>query len=308
MGPMSPLRSPLGTAAVAALVAFCASCRSAPDRTIPDPLPETLEWALPAQAGTAFLGLEVRENNSGSLDDLSFDPGVRVHRVVDGSPASAAGVRIDDVVLSFEGVELAVPEDLDALIGRASGGDRVALQVQRGDTVFDLEVTLRGAGGDEAPAVNEAFVLDPARTAGAWGTSDGAVLVSRAKRGPVRGLPVGARVIALDGDPIVSGRGLVKRVVALAPGTRVTFTVAFPDGGDPRDVDVSLLDAGRRTTRFSIPVLATYDATADRERENFVLLDLYVISLFRYQRDGTEKSWSILRFFQFAGDVGELER
>lgn len=307
MSAMSPLRFPLWTAATAALVALAAGCRSAPDRTIPDPLPETLEWALPAQAGTAFLGLEVRENDFGSLEDLSFDPGVRVHRVVDRSPAAAAGIRIDDVVLSFEDVELAVPEDLDALLGRASGGDRVALQVQRGDTVFDVEVTLRGAGDSDAPEARESFVLDPARTAGAWGTSEGAVLVSRSGRGPVRDLPLGARVVALDGDPIVSGRGLVRRLVALTPGTKVTFSVVRPDGGDPRDVRVKLLDEGRRTTRFSIPILATYDATADRERESFVLLDLYVISLFRYQRDGTEKNWSFLRFFQFAGDVGELE-
>ena len=51
----------------------------------------------------------------------------------------------------------------------------------------------------------------------------------------------------------------------------------------------------------------TYDATANRERQAFVLIDLYVISLFRYRREGNERHWSFLRFFNFSSGVGELE-
>ncbi|MEC8511264.1 MAG: PDZ domain-containing protein [Planctomycetota bacterium] len=282
-----------------------ASCQTAPDRSIPDPLPEALGWALPPANGTAFLGLEVRENDSGSLESLSFDPGVRVHEVTERSPAAGAGVRVDDVVLAMDGVELAVPEDLTALLSRASGGDRTTLQISRGDTVFDVELTLGGKDVADAPSGSEAFVLDPARSRGAWGTADGAVLVARAEDGPVGLLDVGARVVALDGDPIVSGRGLVQRLVARAPGERVTLGVAA--GDVIRDVQVTLLDEGRRTTRISIPILATYDAAPDRSREEFVAIDLYFISLFRYARDGGEKRWSFLRFFQFASGVGELD-
>jgi S1-C subfamily serine protease len=287
------------------LAATAASCQTAPDRTIPDPLPETLEWALPASTDTAFLGLEVRENDSGSLESLSFDPGVRVHAIVARSPAAGAGIRVDDVVLSLDGTELAVPDDLDALLANASGGDQVQLGVQRGDTVFEVDVTLGGAGGGSA-SVKEAFALDPARTRGAWGTNDGAVLVARAEKGPVGDLALGARVVALDGDRIVSGRGLVQRLVALDPGAKVRLTVVDPSGKE-RTRRVRLLDEGRRTTRFSIPIVATYDATPDRSRESFVLLDLYVISLFRYAREGSEKRWSFLRFFQFSSGVGELD-
>ena len=288
-----------------ALALAMASCQSAPDRSIPDPLPETLSWALPPTDGTAFLGLEVRENDSGSLESLSFDPGVRVHQVIERSPAAGAGVRIDDVVLAMDGVELAVPEDLTALLSRASGGDRTTLQISRGDTVFEVELTLGGKDVADAPSASEAFVLDPARSRGAWGTSDGAVLVARAADGPVGSLDVGARVVALDGDPIVSGRGLVQRLVARAPGERVTLAVK--SGDKVRDVEVTLLDEGRRTTRISIPILATYDAAPDRSREAFVAIDLYFISLFRFTREGGEKRWSFLRFFQFASGVGELD-
>lgn len=283
-----------------------ASCQSAPDRTIPDPLPETLEWALPPANGTAFLGLEVRENDSGSLESLSFDPGVRVHAVTERSPAEVAGIKVDDVVLALDGVELAVPDDLEALLERAGGGDRVTLKTQRGDTVFDVAVTLGGKGEANAPEVQEAFVLDPARSQAAWGTNEGAILVSRAPKGPVGKLPLGTRVTELNGAPIVSGRGLVKRFIALDPGSEVELTLVT-SAGKVREREITLLDEGRRTTRVSLPVLATYDATADKTRESFVLIDLYVISLFRYTREGNEKKWSFLRFIQFASGVGELD-
>lgn len=298
--------TPIPAATLFTLTALGPACQSAPDRTIPDPLPETLEWALPETPGTAFLGLEVRENDSGSLESLSFDPGVRVHSVIERSPAEAAGMRVDDVVLSLDGVELAVPDDLEALLERASGGDRVTLETQRGDTVFDVEVTLGGKGAADGPLVREAYVLDPARTQAAWGTGGGAVLVSRAKKGPVGKLPLGTRVVALNGREIVSGRGLVSRLIAEDAGSTVEMELVGPDGAtSARSID--LLGEGRRLTRFSVPVLATYDATADRSRTSFVLLDLYLISLFRYEREGSEKRWRILRFFQYASGVGELD-
>ena len=289
-------------------LALLAACQSAPDRSIPDPLPETLEWALPQVDGSAFLGLEVRENDSGSLESLSFDPGVRVHSVIERSPALAAGISVDDIILSLDGTELAAPSDLASLLENAAGGDRVQLNVQRGDTVFDVDVTLSGgAAGTDVAAVEEAFVLDPARTRGAWGTSDGAVLVSRAEDGPVGKLPLGTRVIALDGQRIVSGRGLVRRLLSREPGEEVELRAAAPGSGKESDVTVQLLDEGRRLTRFSVPVLATYEGAADRTRESFVLLDLYLISLFRYSREGSEKSWRFLRFFHWSSGVGELD-
>ncbi len=312
---MTPRHSSLAAAARRALGALApvllvsiglGSCQTAPDRSIPDPLPETLSWALPPSDGTAFLGLEVRENDSGSLESLSFDPGVRVHKVTERSPAQAAGIQVDDVILEMDGVELAVPEDLEALLRKAGGGARAALKAQRGDTVFNIELNLGGKDAASAPSASEAFVLDPARSRGAWGTGDGAVLVSRAADGPVGSLPLGARVVELNGEAIVSGRGLVRRLISMDPGTTVELGIAEA-GGDVEPQKVTLLDEGRRTTRFSIPVVATYSATPDRTREDFVLLDLYLISLFRYSREGKEKQWRVLRFFQFASGVGELD-
>ena len=289
-------------------LALLAACQSAPDRSIPDPLPETLEWALPQVDGSAFLGLEVRENDSGSLESLSFDPGVRVHSVIERSPALAAGISVDDILLSVDDTDLAAPSDLSSLLNEASGGDRVRLGVQRGDTVFEVDVTLAGGAEDvDVAAVQEAFVLDPARTRGAWGTDNGAVLVSRAEDGPVGKLPLGARVVALDGQRIVSGRGLVRRLLSREPGEEVELRATPPGSTQESTVKIKLLDEGRRLTRFSLPVLTTFEAEADRTRVNFVLLDLYLISFFRYSREGSEKNWRFLRFFHWSSGVGELD-
>jgi membrane-associated protease RseP (regulator of RpoE activity) len=310
MTPPSPRigRSLLPNYALGLLTLLCA-CQSAPDRSIPDPLPETLEWALPAVDSTAFLGLDVRENDSGSLESLSFDPGVRVHSVIENSPAQAAGISVDDVLLTFDGTSMATPSDLEAVLAAASGGDGVTLGLQRGDAVFEVSLTLAGGSSGTASqsSAEESFVLDPARTRGAWGTNDGAILVARAKGGPVGQLPVGTRVIALDGQRIVSGRGLVRRLISRAPGDTVQMLVSPPDSRKESEVEVTLQDEGRRLTRFSVPVLATYDAEADRTRETFVLIDLYLISLFRYEREGSEKNWRFLRFFHWSSGVGELD-
>ena len=56
-----------------------------------------------------------------------------------------------------------------------------------------------------------------------------------------------------------------------------------------------------------MPVLTTYNRKSDGSRTDFVFLDLYLISLFRYSRDGGERRWSLLRFFQFSSGVGELD-
>ncbi len=120
-------------------------------------------------------------------------------------------------------------------------------------------------------------------------------------------LPIGSRVTSLEGQRIVSGRGFVRRLLALSPGEKVELKVTLPDSQKETVLDIVLQDEGRRLTRMSVPILATYDAAADRSRESFVLLDLYLISLFRYEREGSEKRWRFLRFFQWSSGVGELD-
>jgi serine protease Do len=102
-----------------------------------------------------YLGVELDENFDFekarwySLDRLR---GARVTRVIDNTPASRAGIRADDIILNFDGVEV---EDENDLINRVSltpinktvrlvvmrRGEEIALQItltERGDPRGDL--------------------------------------------------------------------------------------------------------------------------------------------------------------------------
>ena len=291
------------------------ACTFAPERTVPDPLPEVLSWALPARVPASFTGLTLVENDSGSLEDLDFADGLRVRDVVQNSPAARAGIQRVDLVLEVEGREVFAAEDVDALVAAAPPGSALRFTVLRGDTAFDVSVTPEaGASAAEGDGVAPRFHVDRARTRAAWGDwvgagTSGAVLVARPDAGsganPMRRVPVGSVVTALDGAPVASGRGLLRALARYAPGDTVTFALTPPEGA-PREVDVRLLSEGRVVTRASVPVLMTYNADLEADRRSFVLLDLYVISLLRYERDGAERRWRVLRFFEWASGVGEL--
>lgn len=289
---------------------LAAACSTTPVAPVPDPLPETLEWVAASGPSGAFLGLETRENDSGSLDALSFDPGVRVTRVVRNSPAAVAGVEEGDVLLALEGREVNDPGALEELLRRADPGVVAELRVQRGDTVFAVPVTLAGRAGAAAGEARALWRVDPARTAAGWADGDGgAVLVSVAEGSPVQeaGFVCGDTVRAVDGEEVLSGRDLVRRLQAREEGATAFLSGVTADG-EPFEREVTLLAAPTVVTGWSVPVLAHYSRDLDRDESEFALLDLWVISLFRYIREGGEREYRILRFITWSTGVGELSR
>lgn len=301
---MTTLRSAFVLLAVAAL----ASCKSVAI-PIPDPPPEAADWErADAQSAGAYLGLLTAENDSGRLDDLSFEPGVRVDRVDPSSPADVGGLRPGDVVLAWDGAELFAPESLEALERAGVGGQVAKLEVRRDDTVFEVSVTLRPVADASAGDVRVVARVDPVRSRARWWTApNGARLVASDLGGPfpVGGVPVGAVVHEVDGEQVHSARGLIRRMLAHEPGARLRVTWSA-GGGERSESQVELYEAPRVTTGFGLPVLAHYDHDPDAKTTSFVLLDLYIISLVRFTRDGEEREWRFLRWFRTSSGVGEL--
>lgn len=284
-------------------------CSTAPTAPIPDPLPEVLEWARPeVEVGAAFLGLEVRENASDSLESLSFEDGVRVSRVVAGSPAEAAGIEVGDVLLAWGDVRTDDPAVLDVLLADAEpGAGPIVLQVRRGDAVFDVPVALRGGATIALPAARLAWRAEPARSRAGWlAGRGGVVLVTQDPDGPFAraGFEPGAVLLELNGEPIRSDVSLVRRLAAREPGSSVD--VLARDGDEERAATVRLFEPPRRVTEATLPVLAGYRAAADGSAASFYLLDLWFISLFEYRREGEERNWAFLRWITFSTGVGEL--
>lgn len=289
-------------------LALCA-CTSAPTAAIPDPLPETLAWAASGapQAG-AFLGLEVRENDSGSLDELRIDPGVRVTRVLAGSPAEAAGFLRGDVLLEWDDEHVADPATLAVLLSEADLGREARLEVQRGDSVFEVAVRLRPRQG-AAPEARLLWRADPARSRAGWlGGHAGVVLVTSDPEGPFpsAGVPVGSVVTHLDGEAQRSERALVRALLAREPGARIEVDYRAPGASEVQRASVELYRPPRRVVEATLPILAGYRSEVSGETARFYLLDLWIISLFRYRREGAERHYRVLRFFTYSSGVGEL--
>ncbi len=302
---MTSLRYAVGALSLAVL----AACSSAPKYTLPEPLPEALEWAAESQRDAgASLGLKTRENDSGSLDALSFDPGVRVVRVVENSPGDKAGFEVGDVVLGWSGSEVNDPGALDELLRRATPGVEVRIEVRRDDTVFEVPVVLAGAEGQSTAEVEALYVRDVARTAAGWADGGGgAVLVSAHAKSPVSkaGIEIGSVVTSVDGDEVLSARDLVRRLYAAGQGAKVRLAGSRPNG-EPFEEAVTLRESPRVVTGYNIPIVIHYSKDLDHDTTEFAVLDLWFISLFRYLRDGNEREYRILRWIRFSTGKGEL--
>ncbi len=116
-----------------------------------------INYAMPAEEVRAFLRGDAEPptattQSAANADDLGirlFDVGGRsrpayVERVRPGSPAAAAGVRPNDLILSIADQNVTTCEDFRRAAQSIAPG-RVVLMVKRGDKVLMIEATLGGA-------------------------------------------------------------------------------------------------------------------------------------------------------------------
>ncbi len=75
-------------------------------------------------------------------NDLPVEHGVLVVKPVPGGPGEAAGLLADDVIVTFQGVQVADLHHLHALLERQKPGDTVELVVRRGDETIVLPAVL----------------------------------------------------------------------------------------------------------------------------------------------------------------------
>ena len=296
----------------ALLVALLPACATASLPTIPEPLPEALPWSTPAPAG-AYLGLNVEENDSGSLDNLYFQPGVRVVSVMPSSPAAVAGIQPGDVLLTLDEHEVNDPGALQALLDARTVAGTAHLSVLRGDTGFGVDVTLAGAEGPRKPP-EVLWRKDRTRSLAGWSTGDGGVVLVTAARGsPVTeaGIPLGATVVSVDDREVLSDRSLIRELEAREPGSDVRLAWRPPGGGPTRETAVTLPDEPKVVTHFGFPLLVHYDASIDGRTSSLGVLDLWFFELFQHHRDVGEHRWVLLEIFgfeliSFSTGVGEL--
>jgi serine protease Do len=109
-----------------------------------DKAPKPSVWNFQFDGGGSYLGVEpqdVTRDNLGKFG-LSEVRGVGVEKVLENSPAAAAGLQAGDVIVKFDGEELASVRKLTRLIAEVAPDHRVRLTILRGGSERELTVTM----------------------------------------------------------------------------------------------------------------------------------------------------------------------
>jgi len=188
----------------------------------------------------AKLGVTVQEVNQTLADSFRLEKpeGALVASVEKGGPADRAGLQSGDVILKADGKPIVASGDLPALIGEASPGDKVALEIWRQGK--RQEITARLGDASEKAASTAAAddkaangriglalrPLDPQerREAGV----DGGLLVEGAG-GPaaMAGVQPGDVLMAVNGTPVKS---IEQARAALAKSDKSVALLIMRDG------------------------------------------------------------------------------
>jgi serine protease Do len=159
-----------------------------------------------------------------------YTPGALINAVGRGTPAAAAGLRPNDVVVEFAGKTIDGYRRLLAAVALLRPGEKAKMVLSRQGQRIEATVTLGagsgGAGGEIVILGVALRSLEP-REAAALGVAAGSGLVVTTvdPRGPASGvLEEGDVLLALDGRPVTAARikGLEAR---LQRGARATLII-----------------------------------------------------------------------------------
>ena len=205
--------------------------------------------------------------------------GIRVVKVVEGSPAAAAGFRSDDLILTIDGADVRSLDLMARELEPRISGDRVRFEVRRSGESLTLDVTLGrrpprdqrefefgripepppgpldrglplefgprdvfGATRGQLLGVRTAPVTEEVRQRLALREPAGAVVVSRVVGSPAEraGIPLDALIVAVEGQPVTSPSDLARLIVAAGPGREVE--VSYIARGERHVAKVKLAD------------------------------------------------------------------
>lgn len=71
----------------------------------------------------------------------------KIADVYPGTPAAKAGIKIGDVILKFDGKDTPDFQALAALVGKKKPGDKVKIEIKRGEEILTLNLTIGRRGG-----------------------------------------------------------------------------------------------------------------------------------------------------------------
>lgn len=262
-------------------------------------------------------GMVTAINESDSLTNITVLPGVRVRSVTPGAAVAIAGIRAGDVILAIDGRETNHPDLIDAIAMETASAQTFQFQVRRNTTVFDATVNARPIL-DERVAPVELYRADPIATRAGFSTVllesadqqslSGARIVEIFEDSPLpeHGFAVGDIILAINGQRVESAQGFINSVHnEFALGDTITLSSARD--GRVSESRLTLWDPGRRISKINLWPLLSYESTLSPERTRLSIVDLWLFSLFSYQRVDGEKEVQLFSLFRFATGYGELQ-
>jgi membrane-associated protease RseP (regulator of RpoE activity) len=145
-----------------------------------------LASSLVCAAGEPFAGLELRPLGADVASYLGLESGALVGAVVEKSPADAAGLKTNDIILAWNGEAVTSAEDVVAKVKASAPGQDVKVKVLRKGAEHELALKIgtrdgAPAGGAEAPSsaayLGVAFDVVPALLREYLGLAEGGVYV-----------------------------------------------------------------------------------------------------------------------------------
>ncbi|TVS16122.1 MAG: DegQ family serine endoprotease [Gammaproteobacteria bacterium] len=193
-----------------------------------------------------WLGVMIQDVNRDLAESFGLDKpaGALVARVVEDSPAEAAGVQAGDIILEFAGRSIDLSSDLPHVVGRTRAGseqpmvvvrdgERMTLTVDVGE-LADAGAEVAGRTPDRSPANPLGLTVEaiPDGAAQRLGVTGG-VQVSGVQDGPAAraGIRRGDVITRLNNEAIESTADFERIIADLPPGRSVPVLVVR--GGNP---------------------------------------------------------------------------
>jgi serine protease Do len=196
----------------------------------------------------------------GAIDGLDEPQGAMVTDVPEG-PARTAGVEPGDIILTFDGVDVADTRELVSVVGNSPVGKNVAVEVLRDGDMRELTVKLGRRETAQAaafPQDEEAEPTEPATTsmlgmalseitedmAGELGVAAGEGLVimeiDPESEAAAKGLRAGDVITEANQSGVTSVEDFETRVEEAREAGRKSMLMLIRRGGEPRFVALSL--------------------------------------------------------------------
>ncbi len=209
--------------------------------------PETLSLTLGSSAnGSPSLGLVPFGGNGKGNGGRKFGfhggakvAGAYITSVDANSPASTAGLKQGDVIVSVDGTNVDATNTLASLIGAHKPGDKVTLSVTSSGATNSVTVTLGDQNGKAFLGVQ--YVMEGVGRGG-MGNKVGAFVTSVDANSPAAtaGIKQGDIILSVNGTTVDATNTLASLVSAHKAGDQLTLSVS--SGGTTRDVTVTLGD------------------------------------------------------------------